>query len=113
MVSGSVLLQVCTAETGCKDILTMGEGELLGWSSPTDERKYVAKAVAMEPVEVIQIDGYKMQEICDSDQRFGYEFLRRAMMALAKWLSETWRQLRIVYLAHQLPFAMSPAAENQ
>ena len=113
IVSGSVLLKVCTAETGCKDILTVGEGELLGWSSLTDERKYVAKAVAMEPVEVIQIEGYKMREICDSDPRFGYEFLRRAMMALAKRLSETWRQLGIVYLPHQLPFGVSPAAENQ
>ena len=113
IVSGSVLLRVGTAETGCKDILTVGEGELLGWSSLTDEARYVAKAVAMEPIEVIQIDGCKMREICDSDPRFGYEFLRHAMMALAKRLSETWRQLGIVYLPHQLPFAMSSTAENQ
>jgi len=113
IVSGKVLLEVCTSETGCKPILTVGEGELLGWSSLTDDRKYIARAVAMEPVELIQVDGRKMRAICDSDPRFGYAFLRRAMIALAKRLSETWRQLGNVYLPHYVPFAASPVAENQ
>jgi hydrogenase nickel insertion protein HypA len=110
--SGNVLLEVCTAETGCKPILTVEAGEMLGWSSLTDERKYTARAVATEPVEVIQIDGNQMRAICDSDPRFGYEFLRRAMTALAKRLSVTWKQLGNVYLSHYLPFGVIPAAEN-
>jgi CRP-like cAMP-binding protein len=113
IVSGKVLLEVCTVETGCKPILTVARGELLGWSSLTNDRKYTARAVAMEPVEVIQIDGGHMRAICDSDPRFGYEFLRWAMSALAKRLSETWRQLGNLQLPHYVPFAMSPVSENQ
>jgi CRP-like cAMP-binding protein len=113
IVSGKVLLEVCTVETGCKPILTVGRGELLGWSSLTNDRKYTARAVALEPVEVIQIDGCQMRTICDSDPRFGYEFLRWAMSALAKRLSETWRQLGNLQLPHYIPFAMSSVSENQ
>jgi CRP-like cAMP-binding protein len=112
IVVGSVLLEVCTAETGCKPILKVGKGEMLGWSSLTDERKYTARAVATEPVELIQIDGRQMRAICDSDPRFGYEFLRRAMSAVARRLSETWRQLGNIYLPHYVPFAGPPAAQN-
>jgi hypothetical protein len=85
---------------------------MLGWSSLTDERKYTARAVATESVEVIQIDGNRMRAICDADPRFGYEFLLRAMTGLAKRLSETWKQLGNVYLSHHLPFGVIPTAEN-
>ena len=113
IVSGKVLLEVCTVETGCKPILNVGRGELLGWSSLVDEGRYTARAVAVEPVQAVQIDGRQMEALCDSDPSFGYVFLRRAMMALAKRLNETWRQLGYVYLPHSLPFAMSPTSENQ
>jgi hydrogenase nickel insertion protein HypA len=110
--SGSVLLEVCTAATGCKHILTVGEGELLGWSSLTDHREYAARAVAVTPVKAIQIDGGGLKALCDSDPRFGYEFLRRLMIALAKRLTTTWKQLAELYVAHYVNIPISAAAHN-
>jgi CRP-like cAMP-binding protein len=112
IVSGSVLLEVSTAATGSKHILTVREGELLGWSALTDYRKYAAKAIAVSPVKVVQIDGGKLKAMCDSDPSFGYEFLRRTMIALARRLTTTWKQLAELYVAHYVNMPISAAAQN-
>jgi CRP-like cAMP-binding protein len=103
IVSGNVLLQVDSPMTGCKPIMTIGRGELLGWSSLTDNREYAAKAVIVEPLQAIEIDGSKLRAICDRDPRFGYELLRRAISAVAKRLNVTWKQLADVRVADYLP----------
>jgi Zn finger protein HypA/HybF involved in hydrogenase expression/CRP-like cAMP-binding protein len=112
IVSGSVLLEVSTAATGSKHILTVREGELLGWSSMTDYRKYAAKAVAVTPVNAVQIDGSLLKAMCDADPGFGYEFLRRTMIALARRLTTTWKQLAELYVAHYVNIPISAAAQN-
>jgi hydrogenase nickel insertion protein HypA len=112
VVSGSVLLEVSTAATGSKHILTVREGELLGWAALTDYRKYAAKAIAVAPVKVIQIDGGKLKAMCGSDPAFGYEFLRRTMNALARRLTITWQQLAELYVAHYVNIPVSAAAQN-
>jgi CRP-like cAMP-binding protein len=103
IVSGSVMLQACSEMTGCKPILTVSKGELLGWSSLTDKQEYAARALALEPLEVVEIDGAKLRAICDQDPRFGYEFLRRTMIALSKRLHVTWKQVAEVCVADYLP----------
>jgi CRP-like cAMP-binding protein len=112
VVTGSVLLEVGGADIGCKHILTIEKGELFGWSSQTEDRRYAAKAVATEPLQVVQIDGARMRNICDSDPRFGYEFLRRTMSALSKRLVATWKQLADVYVPHYVPISTSAGAHN-
>jgi hydrogenase nickel insertion protein HypA len=112
IVSGSVLLEVSTATTGSKQILTVSEGELLGWSSLTDYRKYAAQAVAVTSVKVVQIDGSQLKAMCDLDPKFGYEFLRRTMIALARRLTVTWKQLAELYVAHYVNIPISAAAQN-
>jgi CRP-like cAMP-binding protein len=103
IVSGTVLLQACSEMTGCKPIMTVGKGEILGWSALADKCAYVAKALVTEPLKVIEVDGAKLQAIFDVDTRFGYEFLRRMVNALAKRLSVTWQQVAEISVAEYLP----------
>jgi CRP/FNR family cyclic AMP-dependent transcriptional regulator len=113
VAAGKVSLQICRGGTGTKHIVTVGPGELLGWSSLSDRPEFAATAVALERTHVIRIDGHKLRAICDEDPRFGYEFMRRTMLALAKRLTATWTQLSELHMAHYAPMAVGAAAENE
>jgi CRP-like cAMP-binding protein len=112
VVSGNVSLQVCAENTGSKHIVDVGPGELLGWSSLTCHRRFAATAVALTRTQMIRIDAERLQAICDEDPEFGYEFMRRAMLALAKRLTATWEQLAELYLTHYVPISACGTGHN-
>ena len=112
VASGKVSLQIGAARTGCKQIVTVGPGEMLGWSTLTDHPNFAATGTAVERTTMIQIDGRRLRAICDSDPPFGYEFTRRTMLALAKRLTATWTQLAELDLAHSMPVTVA-AAQNE
>jgi CRP-like cAMP-binding protein len=100
--SGEVSLEICASGAGCRQILTLGPGDLLGWSSLLDQACYTARARAAEPTRLVEINVAKLKEISDRDSQFGYELMRRTAVALAKRLSGTRMQLLNVY-GDQLP----------
>jgi CRP/FNR family transcriptional regulator, cyclic AMP receptor protein len=106
VVFGRLVLEVCTPEWGCKQIVTVGPGEMLGWSSLSEHRRMAATARVTEKTRLARIDGPKLRAICDEDPQFGYEFMHRTMLALAKRLTATWTQLSQVHLVHYLPTTM-------
>ncbi len=97
IVNGSVSLEVCAAGAGCKQILTLGPGELLGWSSLLGQSRYTAKARTPQAACLVQINVAQLLKLCDQDPRFGYDLMRRTALALAKRLSATRIQLVNVY----------------
>lgn len=97
LVSGQVALEICTPGGGCRRILTVGDGELLGWSPALGQAQMTATARTLTDVRAIEIDAHKLLAECDRDPRFGYEFMKRAGLALAKRLSATRLQLLNVY----------------
>jgi CRP-like cAMP-binding protein len=103
VVSGKLSLELAPATIYHKYLVEVGRGEMLGWSTFVDHPRYAATAVVVEPTRLVRIDGRRLRAICDENPQFGYEFLRRAMLALAKRLRATWSQLSQVYLSHQLP----------
>jgi CRP/FNR family cyclic AMP-dependent transcriptional regulator len=113
VAAGKVSLQICRGGAGTKQIVTVGPGELLGWSSLSDRPEFAATAIVLERTHVIQIDGPKLRALCEADPRFGYEFMRRTMLALAKRLTATWTQLSGLHMPHFLPMAVGAAAENE
>jgi CRP/FNR family cyclic AMP-dependent transcriptional regulator len=102
VVSGTVSLEVCAAGIGCKQILTLGPGELLGWSSLLGQSRYTARARTPQSARLVQINVTELVELCDRDPGFGYDLMRRTALALAKRLSATRIQLVNVY-GDQLP----------
>jgi CRP-like cAMP-binding protein len=97
VVSGNISLEICAAGTGCKQILTLGPGELLGWSSMLEQLCYTAKARSLGPAQLVEINVAQLLAICDRDPQFGYALMRQAALALAKRLSATRMQLLDVY----------------
>jgi len=102
IVSGTVSLEVCAAGAGCKQILTLGPGELVGWSSHLGQARYTARARTPCRTRLVRINVPELMKICDRDPRIGYELMRRTALALAKRLSATRIQFVNVY-GEQLP----------
>jgi CRP/FNR family transcriptional regulator, cyclic AMP receptor protein len=107
VVFGQLVLEICTPEWGCKQIVTVGPGEMLGWSSLSEHRRMAATARVTKKARLVSIDGARLLAICDEDPRFGYEFMHRTMLALAKRLTATWTQLSQVHVVHYLPTTAS------
>ncbi len=109
IVGGSVSLEICAPGIGCRRILTVGEGDLLGWSPVLEEERLTATARTLSPTSAVKINGRQIITLCEHDPHFGYEFMKRAAMALARRLSATRLQLINVY-GEQMPL---PTADKE
>jgi CRP/FNR family cyclic AMP-dependent transcriptional regulator len=105
VMSGNVSLEFCAAGAGCKQILTLGPGELLGWSALFNQSRYTARARIVQPTRLLEIEVSHLTEMCHRDYQFGYELMRRTALALARRLSATRMQLVNTY-DPQLPAAL-------
>jgi CRP-like cAMP-binding protein len=103
VVSGRLSLELSPSTIYRKHLVSVGPGELLGWSSLAEYPRFAATAVVVEPTRLVRIDGTRLRAICDADPQFGYEFMRRTMSALAKRLTATWSQLSHLYVSGYLP----------
>ena len=102
ILSGSVSLEICAPGIGCKRIMTISEGDLLGISPVLEQSHSTATARTTLPTEVIQVNASQILTMCEHDPRFGYEFMRHAAQAITQRLNATRLQLVDVY-GEQLP----------
>lgn len=102
VVEGQVALEICASGVGCKRIMTLGNGDLLAWSPVLEGERLTATARTLAPTQMVEIDGPQLVKMGEDDPRLGYEFMKRAALALAKRLNATRLQLVDVY-GSQLP----------
>jgi len=102
ILSGSVSLEICAPGIGCKRIMTISQGDLLGISPVLEQSHSTATARTTSPTEVIQLNASQILTMCEHDPRFGYEFMKRAALAITQRLSATRLQLIDIY-GGQLP----------
>lgn len=94
---GSVSLDVSMSGGGPKRIVTVGEGELLGWSPVLEQTRLTATARTLSATEAVETSGGQILTLCAHNPQFGYEFMRRAALTLAQRLTATRLQLLDVY----------------
>ena len=109
--AGRVSLEICAPGVGCRRILTLGAGELLGWSAVLQQTHLTATARALEPTDMIEVEAARVLTLCEHSPRFGYEFMKRSALALAKRLSATRLQLLNVY-GGAMPAALNQTHSN-
>lgn len=98
IVSGRVSIEICSPGKGCRKILSIDPGELLGWSPLLEQsRFFTATARAVLDTDAIQINAAKTLALCDRDPRFGYAIMKRAALAMSKRLSAARLQLLDLY----------------
>jgi CRP-like cAMP-binding protein len=97
---GRVALEVFTPGRGSAPILTLGTGDVLGWSWLVPPYKWRFDARAIETTRAFALDGKCLREKCDQDPRLGYELLKRVAAIMAERLHATRLQMLDVYGAH-------------
>ncbi len=97
IVDGLISLEICTPASGCATVLTIGRGELLGWSPLVGRDRLTANARVLADTTMVEIDAADLVKLCEQEPEFGYKFMRCASLALAKRLTATRLQLLDLY----------------
>ena len=97
IVRGSVSLEFCASGVGCTRVMSVADGDLLGISPLLEQSRMAATARAITETEAIVLNAGQLLTLCEHNPRFGFEFMRRAALALAKRLNATRMQLVNVY----------------
>ncbi len=95
--NGRVTLEIQGGERGQIRILTIGPGEVLGWSWLISPYRWHFDAYAVEQVHAFAIDATCLRTKCETDHHFGYEMLRRFSEVLERRLEATRLQLLDIY----------------
>ena len=83
VASGSFALDMVTHYCGKQQILTVGDGDLLAWSSFLSGGRMTASAVALEPSRLLAFDADQLRQLCEANHEVGYV----VMSAIAKLIS--------------------------
>jgi len=94
---GKVALQVISERRGPLTVMTLGDGEILGWSwlFPNDRWKFTARTI--EPTVVFAFDGQCLRAKSEEDNALGYKLLKRFARIIERRLEATRLQLINVY----------------
>lgn len=91
---GRIALEMSVPSRGAVRILTVGPGEMLGWSALLGQGEMTTSAVVTaEDTEVIVIPAAKMLQECESNPRVGFHLMKRMAEALSRRLVATRLQL--------------------
>ncbi len=90
---GRLALEMNVPRRGAVRIMTVGPGEMAGWSALLGEGRMTASAIAVDDVEVVRAPAEKLQELSETDHEFGYRLMRSVADGLSKRLVATRLQL--------------------
>jgi CRP-like cAMP-binding protein len=91
--SGRLALEMNVPGRGAVQILTVGPGEMAGWSSLLGEGKMTAGVSALEETEVVVAPAAQLRQLCEINHDFGFHLMRQMALALSKRLVATRLQL--------------------
>ena len=94
---GRVAIEVTIPGRGRVTILTVGPGEVFGWSSVFHARPKTASARATEPTRAVALDAARLGTLCDADPVLGYLLTRRILEVVSERLKATRMQLMDIY----------------
>lgn len=91
--SGSVALDMHVPPRGSVRILTLGPGDVLGWSALVGDGHMSASATVLQEVKLIRIPAKELLQLCRDDAGFGRAVMYQVAQTLARRLQETRLQL--------------------
>jgi CRP-like cAMP-binding protein len=90
---GHVSLVICAPGVGCRQLMDVSDGELIGWSPLVGHSRLSDTARTLTPTSAIAMQGAQILELCTQYPEFGYDFMHRTAEALAARLIATRLQL--------------------
>jgi CRP-like cAMP-binding protein len=97
---GQVALQSYSPARGAVTILTLGEGDVLGWSWLIPPYQWHFDAQALTLVRAIAFDAACLRTKCEQDHDLGYELMKRVAEIIVQRLHATRLQMMDVYAVH-------------
>lgn len=95
--SGQVSVEICAPALGCRRILTITEGNLVGWSPVLGQPCLMATARTLTATHVLRMQASQILALFEHNPRFGYVFMNRVALGLAKRLRASQLQLLDVF----------------
>ncbi len=97
---GLVSVQFVIPQNGLTTILTVGSGEVLGWSWLFPPYRWRFDARVQQSTHALAFDGKCLRAKCDEDHDLGYEIYKRFMQVATGRLEATRLQLLDMYGKH-------------
>ncbi len=94
---GKVSVEIFVPEQGSVSILTLGDGDIVGWSWLLPPYRWRMDTRAIELTRAIALDGKCLRNKSEQDHDLGYELLKRFAHILEERLEATRLQLLNVY----------------
>lgn len=94
---GMLAIELFSAERGALTILTLGPGEVLGWSWLVPPYRWKFDAYAVQSARTVALDGKCLREKAEKDHDLGYALLKRIAHVMESRLHATRLQLLNVY----------------
>jgi CRP-like cAMP-binding protein len=95
--AGHVALDLHTPGRGATSILTVGPGEIVGWSWLVPPHRWQFDCRAVDHVQGLVFDAEWLREKCDQDYELGYHLLKQLVTVIADRLAATRLQLIDIY----------------
>jgi CRP/FNR family transcriptional regulator, cyclic AMP receptor protein len=95
--TGRVAIEVTVPGRGRVIILTVGQGEVFGWSSILPQRPKTSAARTTEPTKALALDAVRLRALCDADPQLGYVLTTRILEVVSDRLKATRMQLLDIY----------------
>lgn len=86
VVSGQVALSMRTVPHGETQVLTIGAGDVLGWSPLLGGHRMTATATVLEPCQLLMFEVAPLRSLFESDFEIGYHFMNHVARALMQRL---------------------------
>jgi CRP/FNR family cyclic AMP-dependent transcriptional regulator len=81
--SGTITLDMLTAQCGKQQIITVGEGDLIAWSALLGDGRMTASAIASQESRLIAFPADQLLALCEANRDVGYV----VMLCIAKLIS--------------------------
>ena len=91
--TGRLAIEMSIPGRGPVRILTVGPGDMVGWSALLGQGKMTAAAVAVEDSEVVVAPAKELRGLCAENPEFGFHLMKRMADALSRRLVATRLQL--------------------
>jgi len=97
---GLVSVQLVVPHDGLTTVMTVSNGEVLGWSWLFPPYRWHFDARAQKPTHALAFDGKCLRDKFDQDHSLGYEIYKRFMKIVSERLESTRLQLLDMYGNH-------------